>query len=50
MSGLKKGDFFPADEESAKISEGEKWLTDFQTPVPVCNYMAEMIPLARERF
>ena len=24
--------------------EGEKWLTHFQTPVPVCNYMVDLIP------
>jgi hypothetical protein len=44
MSGLKKAGFFPATEEFAAKSEGEKWLTDFQTPVPVCNYMASLIP------
>lgn len=44
MNGKAKGGFFPIDEGGAKISEGEKWLTDFQTPVPVCNYMASLIP------
>ena len=43
MNGKQKGGFFPFDEEGAKIAEGEKWLTDFQTPVPVCNYMASLV-------
>lgn len=36
--------FFKQDYEAACVSEGDKWLTDFQTPVPVCNYMASLIP------
>jgi type I restriction-modification system DNA methylase subunit len=32
------------DEKQRLKKPEEKNLTDFQTPVPVCNYMAEMIP------
>ena len=37
-------DFFPVDAKGAATSEGHKWLTDFQTPVPVCNYIVSLIP------
>jgi|SRR6185437_5542643 len=42
ISGTKAG-FFPTDKDCRK-EEGQKWLTSFQTPVPVCNYMASLIP------
>ena len=44
MNGAPKKGFFPIDDKGAATSEGEKWLTDFQTPVPVCKYMASLIP------
>jgi type I restriction-modification system DNA methylase subunit len=44
MEKIKEGKFRPIDVAGKKVSEGEKWLTDFQTPVPVCNFMASLIP------